>query len=190
MADFSMRPSGVPGLVIWGNASFGYELMSQPEGVERAVTIPHSRRLNHFRLVRDAKAASARLADLLPWNDEAALAAAIRDGDRTELQWAIAERLVDKTRAVIEEERQAEEEARRRWHDGTEARDGFDRSLREMGHLVSWQQKGARTFWGTCNRCGGSFRSSYRSVSRSYDRTYGDGVGPSKSCSGEITEVA
>jgi hypothetical protein len=57
-----MRPSGVPGITIGGDARKRYHLIHEPSG--RLFNVE----ANRFRLVRDAKAAAARLEPLGPWD--------------------------------------------------------------------------------------------------------------------------
>lgn len=67
------RPSGVPGLVIIGTASYGYSIYWESRDKTRvfAVESPHYLRSpNRFRLVRDAKAAAERLRPLMAWETD------------------------------------------------------------------------------------------------------------------------
>lgn len=197
------RPSGVNGLLIWGSVRRGgYQIHTKIAdtngGDPKQLPVFERDRagitLNSFDRVRDAKAAAARLAGFLPWNDPTAVRDYIRgltpDG-RREFQVAMAERLTGRPIAELDAEQASRSAARQALADGTGPRDAYDADLTAAGHAVTWERKGQRTFWGKCSRCHGQFRSSYSSHSRGYNQTSSVGYGyPMPACAGEPKEQA
>lgn len=83
------RPSGVPGIVIFGKSSFRNFTLYAEVG-DRVLPLLWGD-ANQFPTVREAKAAAARVADVLPWGsaDLAATVQADLDANRRKLVAAL-----------------------------------------------------------------------------------------------------
>lgn len=161
------RPSKVDGLIICGEPGRYRLLATRPDGTAVDVETGPA---NKFRTVADANAAALRLTDVLPWGSDT-LMDAVKSADHHELRGRLVEGLTGLTLEEIRQRDEAERQRVQEHYDGTGARQFFTAQLADLGHAVTWKRKGQRTFHGRCDRCGETYRSSYRSISDSYHRT-------------------
>ena len=113
---------------------------------------------NRFRRLGDAQAAAARLAPLLDWTRPVEeLAPLIGSHAWTSTKEAALDALTDLTA----EEREAERERRRQERTGEADREVVDAAARRLDHELTWRHYGARSWRGTCRRCGAEVRVAY-----------------------------
>lgn len=140
----------------------GWAVVHAPTGQPVVASPAH----NRFARLRDARAAALRLAPVLDWTRPMEeLAPLIGRHVWSATKEAVFDALTDSTAA----ERRAERERRRRERSGEPEREAADAAARRLGHELTWQSYGARSWRGTCRRCGLAVRVAYSPRQRRHE---------------------